>query len=205
MVPLLIGAAAVAAGAALMSDDKPEQEAVTRNKQNISEQRVKQRLNRAGRSIKTIEQGIPNSQTSSEMRFFCSGDFGTDFEKIENMLNSSNVDNDFINNALDAIEERAYQFGDDKVLNFVEYYRHKLSLRSVSYSQSNDFNTEFSKIDEMIEENRNTHIIPGKLHVLEMRARQQRNADAMRKIADYYQRFSNYQKAFSCREDAEYF
>jgi len=42
MVPLLIGAAAVAAGAALMSDDKPEQEAVTRNKQNISEQRVKQ-------------------------------------------------------------------------------------------------------------------------------------------------------------------
>lgn len=85
MVPLLIGAAAVAAGAALMSDDKPEQEAVTRNKQNISEQRVKQRLNSAGRRVKTIGEEPPEQYSNS----FVNGN-GT-WEATTTIINRSGI------------------------------------------------------------------------------------------------------------------
>lgn len=106
MIPLLIGAAAVGLGAALMSDDKPQQESVTQNKQNISENRVKQRLNRAGRRVKTVGETtkyFPPS-SSSGMRFICSGNPDEDIAKIDNMIASPNVSDEFTIEAIRAFE-----------------------------------------------------------------------------------------------------
>ena len=104
MIPLLIGAAAVGLGAVLMSDDKPKQEAVTQNKQRISDKTLNQRLNRAGRRIKTVGQDVPNYQTSSGMRFICSGNPEKDIEKIDNMIASPNVSDEFTIEAIRTFE-----------------------------------------------------------------------------------------------------
>lgn len=54
MIPLIIGAAAVGLGAALLSDDEPKQEPVTQSKQRVSEEQVKVSLQRSGRKIQTV-------------------------------------------------------------------------------------------------------------------------------------------------------
>ncbi|MBO4780540.1 MAG: hypothetical protein J5497_07885 [Selenomonadaceae bacterium] len=104
MIPLLIGAAAVGLGAALMSDDKPKEEAVTQNKIHLTDKQVERRLNSAGRRIKTVGEETPNYPSSSGMRFFCSGDPEKDIEKIDNMINSPNVSDEFTLEAIRTFE-----------------------------------------------------------------------------------------------------
>ena len=85
MIPVLIGAAAVGIGAALLSDDKPKQEAVTKRKRNISEKQVQQRINRAGRRVKTIGEEPPEQYSSS----FVNGN-GT-WEATTTIINRSGI------------------------------------------------------------------------------------------------------------------
>ena len=70
---------------------------------------------------------------------------------------------------------------------------------------STDFNAEFYKLDDMIADGDDDYSIKNKLIELEYKARNLRNAVAMHKVADYYQQISDYQKAFSCRDEAKSF
>lgn len=92
MIPLLIGAAAVGLGALLMSDDKPQQEAVTQSKKNLSDSQVQARLNRARRRIKTVGGGDSPSNcgnlSSTLLRFTCSGNFEEDRNRLSNMMDT---------------------------------------------------------------------------------------------------------------------
>ena len=134
MIPVIIGAAALAAGAAgyaLGKSDTPKKVVVNTvtQKAEVSEDYVKWQLDRAGKDLSQGGSKISDRGSSSGMRFVPSGNFSDDFEKIENFLGNPNVDNDFISDALDSIEQRAEHQWDDKALNFVAYYREKLRYR----------------------------------------------------------------------------
>ena len=129
-----MGAVALAAGGgvgfALGKDNKPEQVIV--KKAEISEDYVKWQLARAGKNIETNTQAAPPTQqrgSSSDMKFIPSGDFSADFEKIENMLASPNVNDEFISEALYAIEGEARRKSFHGTLTLVDYYRDKLHKR----------------------------------------------------------------------------
>ena len=81
MIPLLVGAAAVGLGAALLSDDKPKKETVTHSRQHLSENQVKQKLNRNGRSIKTVGEAKANYDYGTAQG---SGNTWEAFTKIRN-------------------------------------------------------------------------------------------------------------------------
>ena len=131
MIPVIVGAVALAAGAgvgfALGKNDKPEQVIV--KKAEVSEDYVKWCAERAGKNIETNTQAAPPAQqsnSSSGMKFIPSGDFSADFEKIENMLASPNVSNEFISEALYAIEGEARRKSFQGTLILVGNYREKL-------------------------------------------------------------------------------
>lgn len=132
MIPVIIGAA-LAAGAgvgfALGKNDKPKKVVVNNviQKAEVSEDYVKWQLDRAGKNIETPS--TPRRGSLSDMKFIPSGNFGADFEKIENMLASPNVSDKFISHALQMIENRATIDWNDQALNFVAYYREKLRNR----------------------------------------------------------------------------
>ena len=72
-------------------------------------------------------------------------------------------------------------------------------------AQINDaFESDFKRIDSMFATGA-TNSAWNALESLERRARNLRNAKAMHKVADYYQRFSVYEKAFGCRDEANTF
>jgi len=125
MVPVIIGAAVGLAGAALLSGDDKKQPDT--EKRQVSEDYVKWQLDRAGKNIETPS--TPRRGSLSDMKFIPSGNFGADFEKIENMLASPNVSDKFISHALQMIESRAKIDWNDQALNFVAYYREKLRNR----------------------------------------------------------------------------
>jgi hypothetical protein len=219
MIPLLIGAAAVGLGAALMSDDKPKEEAVTQNKIHLTDKQVERRLNSAGRRIKTVGEETPNYPSSSGMHFIPSGDFSEDFGKIENMLDSPNIGDEFIDEALGSIEKLAMRNWNDQALNFVAYYREKLRNRATSNSQgisyrqssdnkrgnSNTFNDSFKRIDNMFARNMSTYQIKNELQVIELTAKNRRDVAAMNELAVYYERIGAYERAWHCRESAKIF
>ena len=105
MIPLLIGAAAVGLGAALLSDDEPEHQEVTREKHYLNSGEGR-RIERSGR-VKTIgeSESALNAASSSSMRFVCSGDIEKDIEKIDNMFESPNVSEKFIIQAITTFEK----------------------------------------------------------------------------------------------------
>ena len=63
------------------------------------------------------------------MKFIPSGDFSADFEKIENMLASPNVNDEFISEALNAIENAARRKSFQGTVTLVNHYREKLRKR----------------------------------------------------------------------------
>lgn len=94
MIPFLIGAAAVGLGAALLSDDKPQEEAVTQNKQYLTNDQVNRRLNRTGRRIKTVGGGEPTSHgnaSSKVFNFVCSGNLKNDCQRLDSMIDSGTI------------------------------------------------------------------------------------------------------------------
>ena len=126
MIPVLIGAAVGLAGAALLrGDDKPQQPD-TRKRQ-VSEDYVLQYLRQAGKELPCKTRKVSNRGGSSGARFIPSGNLSKDFGRIEDMLDNPNVSDKFISDALSAIDQQAQW--DDVVLNFIAYYRDRLSKR----------------------------------------------------------------------------
>ena len=201
MIPVLVGAAAVGLGAALLSggDDEPEP-AVTQKKKYLSKkqaQQFEQRLNRAGRRIKTVGQGVPNFQASSG-RSTSSGDFSADFERVENMLDNPNVSYLSIENELESIKLRANQLNDEKALNFVAYYREKLNNRKTSIpqsagsSQSGDFSADFERVENMLDNpNIGYYRIDDELRSIEGRAKRRSDTKALNFVAYYREKLNN--------------
>ena len=126
MIPVIVGAVALAAGAgvgfALGKDNKPEQVIVKQAE--VSEDYVKWCAERAG---KTIETNAPPS--SPDEKFVLSSKFRTNFKQIENLLANPNVSSEFINETLNQIEDRAKINNNQTALNFVADYREKLRNR----------------------------------------------------------------------------
>jgi len=65
----------------------------------------------------------------SGTEFVCSESFRKDLKQIENFLALPIVSDEFINNALNKIEQRAKTLGNEQALGFVGYYREKLRKR----------------------------------------------------------------------------
>ena len=63
---------------------------------------------------------------SSGAEFVCSKSFRKDFKRIENFLALPIVDMKFISDALNSIEQRAKNLGNEQALQSVNYYREKL-------------------------------------------------------------------------------
>ena len=72
-------------------------------------------------------------------------------------------------------------------------------------SSSSAFKNDFFVIDRMFANGADNYYIKEELLTIQRKAEKQRDAEAMNKIADYYQRISEYQKAFSCRDEAKSF
>ena len=115
MIPVIVGAVALAAGAgvgfALGKNDKPEQVIV--KKAEVSEDYVKWCAERAGKNIETNTQATPSE------------DFSADFKRLENMFVNPNISYVSIKNELESIRLKAKRRNDDKALNLVAEYRDK--------------------------------------------------------------------------------
>ena len=118
MIPVIIGAAALAAGAgyALGKSDTPKKIVVNTvtQKAEVSEDYVKWQLDRAG---KDFSQSGGHEQTNDA--------FESDFKRIDNMLSSS-CDRSSINNELQLIELRAKNRRDVAAMNTVANYYERI-------------------------------------------------------------------------------
>jgi len=72
---------------------------------------------------------LKRSVKSGTIQFIPSGKFSEDLRKIKSAFNSPSVSNEFISDALDAIEQLAKQQRNQTALNFVAEYREKLRRR----------------------------------------------------------------------------
>ena len=123
MIPVLIGAAVVGAGAVLLSGDEPEHTEPEHTRHRVSENTVQRAMARSGRKIHTVSQNFGSSQIRND------SSFGSDFERIENMFANPNVNRITIKNELESIRWRAKNRGNEVALNFVDYYLNKLRNR----------------------------------------------------------------------------
>ena len=71
--------------------------------------------------------------------------------------------------------------------------------------QSNAFDSDFKRIDQMFANCASNYAIRNALDALRQRARDLRNAAAMRKIADYYDKVFDSGTAYACRREAQDF
>lgn len=190
MIPVIVGAVALAAGAgvgfALGKNDKPEQVIV--KKAEVSEDYVKWCAERAGKNIETNTQAAPPAQqrgSSSDEKFILSSKFRTNFNQIGNLFGNPSVSNEFISEALNQIEDKAKIDNNQTALNFVAAYREQLSNRRISSSQrqhgsasgmkfipSGDFSADFEKIENMLASpNVSNEFISEALYAIEGEAR----------------------------------
>ena len=81
------------------------------------------------------------------------------------------------------------------------------STRSNNQSQRNSFAADFKRIEELItgDEDQDNDFIGRELDELRLRARSQRDATAMMKIADYYDKIYAYHRASLSRDEAKTF
>ena len=87
-----------------------------------------------------------------------------------------------------------------------DYVKWQLDRARKDFSQSGGaFDSDFAKIEEMIADDLADSFIGRNLDELRLRARSQRDAVAMRKIADYYDRIYAYHRASLSREEAKTF
>ena len=127
MIPVIIGAVALAAGGigfALGKDNKPKPEQIVVKKAEVSEDYVKWCAERAGKNL----QKSPVEPLRSS-GFVCSNSFSKDFGRIDDLLSKPNISNEYIADALNKIERRAKTHRNNTALNFVKDYRKKLRYR----------------------------------------------------------------------------
>lgn len=98
-----------------------------------------------------------------------------------------------------------------------DYVKWQLDRAKKDFSQSDEreqnndaFESDFKRIDQMFteyqdEEDQDDNLIGHKLDELRLRARSQRDAIAMMKIADYYDKIYAYHRASLSREEAKTF
>lgn len=132
MIPVIIGAAALAAGAAgyaLGKSDEPKKIVVNTvtQKAEVSEDYVKWQLERAGKNLQNN-----SAEPLRSSGFVCSNSFNKDFKRIDDFFVKSTVSNEYIADALNKIERRAKTHRNNTALNFVNSYREKLRNRNYS-------------------------------------------------------------------------
>lgn len=93
-----------------------------------------------------------------------------------------------------------------------DYVKWQLDRARKDFSQSDEreqnndaFESDFKRIDQMFTEDQDDNLIGHKLDELRLRARSQRDAIAMMKIADYYDKIYAYHRASLSREEAKTF
>ena len=186
MIPVIIGAAALAAGAgyALGKSDEPKKIVVNTvtQKAEVSEDYVKWQLERAGKNLQNN-----SAESLSSSGFVCSNSFSKDFERIEDFLVDSTVSDEYIADALNKIERRAKTRHDEKALNFVDYYQEKLRNRNGAQGDTSDFGADFERIDNMIADTSCSYTtIKNELESIRWRAQNRRDEKALN-FVDYYQ------------------
>lgn len=72
-------------------------------------------------------------------------------------------------------------------------------------TQSNDFSADFKIVDKMFDDNVHSRIIKDKLSEIEVKANEQRNADAMIKLSDYWRAVGQDKQAARCFNRAKTF
>lgn len=210
MIPVIIGAAALAAGVtgyALGKSDTPKKVVVNTvtKKAEVSEDYVKWQLDRAG---KDCSQSGGSTQTND--------DFESDFKRIDSMFAKGATNSAW--NALESLERRARNLRNAKAMHKVADYYQRFSAYEKAFgcrdeantfqtqtSSGGAFDSDFAKIEEMIADDLGDSFIGRNLDELRLRARSQRDAVAMRKIADYYDRIYAYHRASLSREEAKTF
>lgn len=205
MIPVIIGAAALAAGAAgyaLGKSDEPKKIVVNTvtQKAEVSEDYVKWQLERAGKNLQNN-----SAESLSSSGFVCSNSFSKDFERIEDFLVDSTVSDEYIADALNKIERRAKTHRNNTALNFVNSYREKLRYRNGLQDNTSDFSADFERIDNMLSSGFDVYNIKNELQLIELRAKNRRDVAAMNTVANYYERIGHYQKAWHCRETLKTF
>lgn len=116
MIPVLIGAAVVAASAAALSGDDSDKNFEPTEKHEVSEKYVKKCLRNAGKEYRTYFK--PQNISASN--------FNADFERIEKKLKLPRKSNDAIKAELSSIERRAKQRRDAIAMNFIAFYYNKI-------------------------------------------------------------------------------
>ncbi len=119
MIPVLIGTAVVAAGAAALSGDDSDKNFEPTEKHEVSEQYVKKCLKNAGKEYRTYFKTNYSTNTSAS-------NFNVDFERIEKKLKMPRKSNDAIKAELNSIEWRAKQRRDAIAMNFIAFYYNKV-------------------------------------------------------------------------------
>ena len=72
-------------------------------------------------------------------------------------------------------------------------------------TQSNDFSADFRIVDKMFDDNVHSRIIKDKLSEIEIKANNQRNADAMKKLSNYWRAVGQDEQAAKCFNRAKTF
>ena len=134
MIPIIIGAVALAAGAtgyALGKSDTPKKVVVNTviKKAEVSEDYVKWQLDRAG---KDFSQSGRSEQTNDA--------FESDFRRIDSMF-ANCVNNSAIWNALEPLERRARNLRNAKAMHKVADYYQQISDYKKAFGCRNEANT----------------------------------------------------------------
>ena len=156
--------------------------------------------------------------------------FESDFKRIDQMF-TKGESNFAIRNALDALRRRAKNLRNAKAMRKIaDYYDKALdsgtavacreeaktftsatnnsnsnTTPSGERTQNNDFSADFKRIDQMFAKGESHYFIRDALVSLRQRARNLRNAVAMRKIADYYEKIYDSGTGYECRREANDF
>ena len=180
----------------------------------------------------TTSRSNQTNTTSSSGRAQSNNAFDSDFKRIEDLLTGDeDQNNDLIGRELDKLRLRARNQRDaTAMMKIADYYDkiyayHRASLSreeaktfSANYNnqantipnsgrtQSNNaFDSDFKRIDAMLANCASDVAIRDELVELKQRARNLRDAVAMRKIADYYDKACDSGTAYACREEAKTF
>ena len=184
--------------------------------------------------VASRQQTLPNvsaQRTTSSGGGQQNNAFRLDFARIDEMFSGPRRSNEGIKNALQKLETKVRNQRDAAAMNTIAYYYQRISEYQKAFScrdeftsttsnrnsntnssgrrtqNNNTFEADFRHIEDMLtgDEDQNNYLIGVELDNLRLRARNQRDADAMRKIAYYYDKIYAYHRASSCRDEANKF
>ena len=82
MIPVIAGAAAVAVGAALLSDDEPKHTEPEQTRQRVSEDTVKKAMARSGRKIHTVSEAPHDAENFERVRKILVEQLGVSVDEV---------------------------------------------------------------------------------------------------------------------------